>query len=856
MSEMKSDQGTRLAQLFSELSALDGAAREGRLASLRVREPTLAEELEDLLIAHDTAGGFLDSLPEERVAELLDTDERLARPIRAGPFELGEELGRGGLGVVYRGERNQDGFHQLAAVKLIKRGMDSDLIVQRFETERRILASLDHPGISRLIDGGVLEDGRPWFAMDLIEGQDLQAWVASVRPDLDQRLRVFESICRIVQYAHGRLIVHRDLKPANILITESGQVRLLDFGIAKLLGEDAEALGLTTAGLQVMTRDYAAPEQILGQAVSVATDVHALGVVLYELLTGQHPFRRPDQDRESLNSSICTRDPPAPSRVVVDSALARQLRGDLDAIVLTALAKAPSDRYGSVEALASDLAAHRQNRPIRARVPTRRYRLGRFLRRNRWGVAAAGVVMLALSAGLLVAANQAQRAALAAAEARAEARRSTLALGFLTDLFEASNPRRSEPVTTIEGLLEAGERQAREGLSDDPQLRDAVLVQLARLRLSRAEPEQALALAEQVIDQATERTDPPILNDARRIAGQSLYQQDRNEEARVYLQAAIEGYDEIGDRAGAALARNQLAGTLRDLGDYDGAVRAQQSVLADALERLGPDAEEVQEHRFALGVFAIDLGDYELAESTLTSVIAVLEQMPGESPVRLAMTLQTYASLLDRIGRSQEAAPLFERALGLLEQRFGGNSDPVASARFSFALFLAGQDRHAEAVEILRAVTRAEQAAQVTRAHGWRYLGRSQRALEQLELALVSFERAEQLYRDLGGQSMGLQAHRAEADRGHTLVLSGQLEPGITLLERAIEGIRSVRGDSHYDLIGPLTYLGDAMLQKGRSAAAREVFEQALTIAVAEVGEGHRFAVDLRERLASIERSP
>jgi len=853
---MTADQGNRLAQLFSELSALDREARAARLVSLGEQDPLLADELADLLVAHDTAGRFLDSLPENRVVELLDIDERRTRPARAGPFDLGEELGRGGLGVVYWGTRSQDGFRQVAAVKLIKRGMDSDLIVQRFETERRILASLDHPGISRLIDGGVLEDGRPWFAMDLIEGQDLEQWVASARPSLESRLRVFESICRIVQYAHGRLIVHRDLKPANILITEAGQVRLLDFGIAKLLDQDAESLGLTTAGLQVMTRDYAAPEQILGQAVSVATDVHALGVILYELLTDQHPFRVPGQDREALNAAICTRDPTAPSRAVEEASLARRLRGDLDAIVQTALAKMPSNRYGSVEALIADLVAHHQNRPIRARNPTRRYRLGRFLRRNRWGVAAASAVMLALSTGLLIAAKQADRAAIAASEARAEAERSTRALGFLTDLFEASNPRRPEPVTTIEGLLETGERQALEGLNEDPLLRESVLVQLAQLRLSRAEPVQALKLAERVIDEATSSTRPATLNDARRIAGQSLYQRDRNDEARVVLQAAIEGYESTGDRSGAARTRNQLAGTLRDLGDYAGAVRAQKAVLAEALDRLGPDAEEVQEHRFALGVFAIDQGDYELAESALTSVIAVLERSPADAPVRLAMTLQTYASLLDRVGRSTEAAPLFEQALDLLEQRFGDNSDPVASARFSYALFLAGQDRHAEAVEVLAAVTRSDQAAPVTRAHAWRYLGRSQRALGSLEPALESLDRAERLYRDLGGQSMGLQAYRAAADRGHALVLSGQVDQGIAVLESAIEGIESVRGASHYDLIGPLTYLGDAALERGRIDSARAVFQRALVVAVDEVGEDHRFAADLRERLASIQPSP
>jgi len=522
-------QNDRLAELFADLSHRDTASRSRVLRELRDAQPELAAELESLLSAHDTAGGFLERLDRDRAATLVRCSERLDMPESAGPFRLISEIGRGGLGVVYLAERQGADFEQRVAVKLLKRGMDSDLIIRRFEAERRILASLEHPHISRLIDGGVLPDGRPWFAMEYIEGTPLPEWCDAQELSVDARVALFETVCRAVQFAHSRLIVHRDLKPANILVTADGTVKLLDFGIAKLLDEDPGATELTTAGMRAMTRDYASPEQIRGEPVSTATDVHGLGVVLYELLAGTHPYRRPAQSREAITQAICESEPDPPSATVREKpGRRRAIAGDLDLIVMTALAKQPVERYGSAEALAEDLRRHLDDLPIRARGKTAWYRMRRFIRRHRLGVSATAAVLLALSVGLFLAAWQAQRASAEAEQARLnaqradqEAARTRRTLDFLTGLFRGGDPRHGQPVESIAELLSAGEQRARADLVEDRLLQARVLLRLAEVRSNRAEHAAAQALADGIIDQleADGHSAPILLADAYRIAG-------------------------------------------------------------------------------------------------------------------------------------------------------------------------------------------------------------------------------------------------------------------------------------------------------------------------------------------------
>ncbi len=336
---------------------------------------------------------------------------------RVGPFHLVKEIGRGGMGTVYLGFRATDEFRQSVAVKLVSRGMDSRAILGRFRNERRILAALEHPNIARLFDGGSTPDGRPYFVMEHVDGLTVTEYCRTRTPDIQMRLRIFLDICSAVEHAHRRMVIHRDIKPGNILVLPDGTPKLLDFGIAKILDDPDSAEGaLTGTQTRLLTPEYASPEQVLGEPVSAATDVYALGAVLFEMLTGSKAHEVSSRSQAELERAICTEATQLPSAALArsrDAAAARsarEVRGDLDNIVLMAMRKEPARRYQSVADLAADIERYLAGRPVVARQDTFLYRASKFVRRNRVGVAAAVVVLLTLAAGVASTVYEARRA--------------------------------------------------------------------------------------------------------------------------------------------------------------------------------------------------------------------------------------------------------------------------------------------------------------------------------------------------------------------------------------------------------------------------------------------------------------
>jgi len=433
---------SRLRSLLESALELPPADRDAHLAGACADDPALLAEARALL-AEDSATDGLAEPPASDLTNALATDEGR----RVGPYELRRKVGAGGMGAVYLATRVDGQFTQRVAVKLL-RGGDGPDIVARFKRERQVLANLEHPSIARLIDGGIDDRGTPFLAMEFVEGERIDAWADAARLDVSARLELFREVCDAVSHAHRALVVHRDLKPGNILVTSEGRVKLLDFGVAKVLDPEKAASDpeVTVAGLGYFTPAYASPEQVLGRPVTATSDVYSLGVLLFQLLTGRMPYELETTSAAAITTAVCETDAPAPSSIVAEgdadaaralaeargtsvAGLARRLGGDLDVIVAKALRKEPQRRYASAEQLAGDITRHLGGLPVLARPDTLGYRASRFVARNRGYVAAGALAFGGLAVGLVAAASQYretqdalrnEQAALARANERAE----------------------------------------------------------------------------------------------------------------------------------------------------------------------------------------------------------------------------------------------------------------------------------------------------------------------------------------------------------------------------------------------------------------------------------------------------
>ncbi len=430
----------------------------------------LRREVESLLESHAQAGSFIDKrslfFSDEEVGE---KSEILSPGELIGSYRILREIGRGGMGAVYLAERADQEYEKQVAIKLIKRGMDTDAVLRHFRNERQILASFDHPNIARLFDGGTTDDGLPYFVMEYVEGLPINEYCAAHKISLVDRLKLFREVCAAVSYAHRHTVIHRDIKMSNILVTSEGTPKLLDFGIAKILqpGGGPEAL-MTMTGVRLMTPEYASPEQVRGEPVTTASDVYSLGVVLYELLTGRSPYHFTSRSPSDVAREITDTEPPRPSTALAGGEEAKfgptgirnskVLKGDLDNIVLMALRKEPARRYQSVEQFSEDIRRHLENRPVFARKDTVTYRANRFIRRNKLAVAAALLVLVSLIAGLLATTWQAHRATVqkALAERRFEDVR-RLAHSVLFDYHDA--------IKNLPGATRVRERLVKDALN-------------------------------------------------------------------------------------------------------------------------------------------------------------------------------------------------------------------------------------------------------------------------------------------------------------------------------------------------------------------------------------------------------
>lgn len=560
----------RLSPLLDELFELDPVAQQERLHALRRDDAGLADELQRLLTLDDD---------DDFLIEPALRPNHLALPGRqVGPYRLEHLLGEGGMGQVWLASRADGLYQRRVALKLLRPGLADTNLRLRFTRERQILARLAHPHIARLLDAGISADGLPYLALEYIDGVPITDYCNEHDTPLATRLQMFEQICAAVSHAHANLIVHRDLKPSNILVTPAGEVRLLDFGIAKLLDSD-NAPERTRTGTRAFTLHYAAPEQIRGEPVTTMTDVYSLGVVLYELLVDAKPYRPERRSDAAWEEAILRHDPMRPSQAILQptgeppqgghdpAALrrrARTLAGDLDNIVLKTLSKQPEHRYPSVEALAQDLLRYAAGRPVRARAQSWNYRLRKFTGRHRWPLATGALTTGVLAVALVTVAWQAQQAVTEAARAQA-------IQTFMIGVLESTGGSREGDTVDLRALLatlvERGERE----LARQPGALAEVLGVAARLHIGLGEPDKARTLLERQAQLLTMLDPVPP-----RLQLDSLTQRGRVAQLLgdaagcvALMQPALvrAGHDHGPQRQSATAFQAQLARCQTDLGD-------------------------------------------------------------------------------------------------------------------------------------------------------------------------------------------------------------------------------------------------------------------------------------------------
>ncbi|MEF8940659.1 MAG: serine/threonine-protein kinase [Salinivenus sp.] len=657
--------------------------------------PTLRDEVRSLLQAHDAEG------PVERAMDCLEASlhrRSLSENLkgqRTGPYELVDELGRGGMGRVFLAERADGQFDQQVALKWLGVAFPSPEVTKRFLSERQILATLSHPNIARLFDGGVTEAGRPYFVMERVKGQRIDTYCNAHQLSIRERLRLVLDVCDAVQYAHQKLVVHRDLKPANILVTEEGQVKLLDFGIAKLLDPEAiraPARSPTRTGYLLMTPDYASPEQVRGTDLTTASDIYQLGIVLYELLAGRRPYSVAGRAPSDIERIICEEEPDLPSTAVsgdggvsdggsTPAELRKTLRGDLDTIVMKALRKEPGRRYDSAEQLAEDLRRFLDGRPVSAHPDSWTYRAGKFARRHRGGVLAAAVIVLLLIGYGATITWHSQRTQAALDRAQREARKSEQVTDFLAGLFERADPYQvagsalhlSDTLTTFE-LLAQGAARARRELSDQPEVQATMMYTLGRIYRRLGHHDEAASLVDDALALQREHLTPTHPDRAKSLHERARllrYEGQTERAARLYRESLSIQRRHLGEK------HPNIADNIRELAII--AAREGRYAQADSLFREalvmrkslhGTDHPNVATELHALGLLHLQTEELADAERLLRRSLVIRRRHADADHPLLAETLDRLGQVLVKQGKLHEAESLLRRAQSIRQALF------------------------------------------------------------------------------------------------------------------------------------------------------------------------------------------
>ncbi len=736
---MNPEQWQKIEGIFQQGLAIEPSRRPAFLDNACSGDNALRREVESLMTAHEQAGAFLETPAVEQAMKVVDAASRESFTGRViGPYRIIHGIGAGGMGDVYLAERADDQYRKQVAIKLIKPHLANGSMLQRFHIERQILANLDHPNIARLLDGGTTEDGIPYIVMDYIEGIPIDTYCDQQRLKIDRRLELFRTICSAVHYAHQNLVIHQDIKHGNILVTKDGIAKLLDFGIAKLLYADSsdepdEASG---AGLRLMTLDYASPEQVRDEAITTASDVYSLGVLLYRLLTGHQPYRLRDCSQGDVVRIICEEEPEKPSLLVdrlhhktgsnfsgsaiamgdsisrarreKPAGLRRRLRGDLDAITLMSMRKAPRDRYTTAEQFSEDIRRHLEGLPVLAHPDAAGYRVRKFIGRHFIGVAAASLILMTLIGGIVTTTRQAGIAERERDKARIEAEKAEEINAFVQDMLSSADPRsRGKDVTVAEVLDEAARRVETE-LKDQPEIAASAQTTIGLTYLSLGSYEAAESQLHKALRTRLQLfgiEHPDVAISMNNLA--TVFEAQGNlaaAEPLLQKALAILRRTDRGKKLGVADVLNNMAELLFLKGNLSAAEQMHREELDIRRASLGNNHPAVAQSLNDLAVVLGTKGDWTEAEKFHREALAIIRKVHGPEHPDVASALSNLAS--DLVARKEYAAaePLYIEALELRRKLLGNEHPDVTWILYNYAMTMVEKGDFAKARDLARQV--------------------------------------------------------------------------------------------------------------------------------------------------------
>jgi serine/threonine-protein kinase len=802
----------------------------------------LRRDVEHYLEFDASTGAFLGLSPLSAAADAIgEVQRKRGVPYEGrqiGAYRIVREIGHGGMSRVYLAERADGHYDQQVALKLLRAGYDSDADHRRLRAERQILASLNHPAIARLLDGGVTDEGRPYLVLEYVDGVRIDRYCDEHSLSVRQRLELFLTVAGATQFAHRKLVVHRDLKPSNILVMAGGQVKLLDFGIAKLIADDPAEANLsqpTYSGRRLMTPEYAAPEQVRGDAVTTSTDVYQLGAVLYKLLAGRVPLGERRNNVHELEDAVLNREPELPSSVCPPE-LTRVLRGDLDAIVLKALRKEPELRYASADDLAADVRRHLSGEPVLARRQTTGYRARRFARRHRWAIGAAASIAVLLGAYAVTVTVQSARVSRALAQANAERARAEEVTSFTLGLFHADDPREAlQNGEVTRELLDRGLERAR-ALTGEPLTQARMFDVIGRVQTelgayadARQVLNEALAIRTRHLGEAHSDVAESLLS-----LGELVYRDGDVRSAVAHRKRAHEilraSYGPTDRRTLAALYSTMAA--MHMAGDY----QASRPLLDEWVAAVSTAPRETtadQARRLAsISTILKFRGDPVRSESFAREALEIRRALYGDRHPDVANSLRDVANAASSNGRHDEAERLLREALVMVRGFYPEGHEDVGYVLSALAQVVARMGRYDEAEELL-----IEDLAIMKKLHGNDHvlIGTTNESLATMNRRRGAYDRSERFAREahriyslMYPDSTNLLRVRTQVDIGEALRGQGKHVAAESLLVSALAMLPDRRGEANAtrrEALQSLIKLHEARGAMSMVAAYREMLQ-------------------------------